>query len=160
MPELELVTSGPEKTQALGEALGRLSRPGDIILLSGPLGAGKTCMVQGLARGLGITNSTPSPTFMLVREYRGRLPLYHLDLYRLEFKEITELGLDEYLYGQGVAAVEWAEKNPELMGDDHLRIEIAYVDDMSRRVRLIPNGEHYDELVRDLARAPSLGDEA
>jgi len=89
---------------------------------------------------------------MLAREYlQGRLPLYHLDLYRLEFKEIAELGLDEYLYGQGVAAVEWAEKNPELMDEDHLFIEIAYAGDNARHVRLKPCGAHYIHLIQALA---------
>lgn len=149
--EFEIVTSSPAETQALGETLGHLVRPGDIILLAGPLGAGKTCFVQGLAQGLGIKGTTPSPTFMLAREYpQGRLPLYHLDLYRLEFKEIAELGLDEYLYGQGVAAVEWADKDPELMSGEHLLIEIVYADGGARYLHFKPRGGHYPELIQAL----------
>ena len=158
--ELETITNSPSETQVLGQALGQLADPGDIFLLTGPLGAGKTCLVQGIARGLGIQGLTPSPTFMLAREYReGRLPLYHIDLYRLEFKEITELGLDEYLYGQGIAAVEWAEKDPSLMGDDHLLIEIAYAGDSGRRICLKPCGERYAELVQALTSKISAENE-
>ncbi|MCL2150284.1 MAG: tRNA (adenosine(37)-N6)-threonylcarbamoyltransferase complex ATPase subunit type 1 TsaE [Dehalococcoidia bacterium] len=149
--ELEITTHGPGETRAVGAILGRLACPGDIIMLTGPLGTGKTCLVQGLAQGLCIQELIPSPTFMLAREYReGRMPLYHLDLYRLEFQEIAELGLDEYLYGQGIAAVEWAEKDPELMSSDHLLIEITYADNDARHVRLKACGSHYAELVSGL----------
>ena len=153
LTELKATISSPDEMQTLGDTLGQLSHPGDIILLTGPLGAGKTCLVQGLARGLGIRSLTPSPTFMLAREYRqGRLPLYHIDLYRLEFQEISDLGLDEYLYGQGVAAVEWAEKDTGLMDSGHLLIEIAYADEGVRNVRLNLNGTHYVDIVQALAR--------
>ncbi len=153
---LETITSSPAATQELGQAIGALTRPGDIILLCGPLGAGKTCLTQGIALGLGISGATPSPTFMLAREYRGRLPLYHIDLYRLEFTEITELGLDEYLYGTGVAVVEWAEKDPELFGDDHLLVELAYAGENARRIRLLPRGRRYAELVGTLQQTLKL----
>ena len=148
----EIKTTNPAETQALGDAIGLMACPGDIILLSGPLGAGKTCLTQGIARGLGIPDNTPSPTFMLVREYHGRLPFYHLDLYRLEFKEISELGLDEYLYGDGVSAVEWADKDPGLMNTDHLLIEIAYAGECSRLLRFQPQGKRYVELAQALQK--------
>ena len=146
LSSLEIATTSPAETQALGEVIGLHTCPGDIILLSGPLGAGKTCLTQGIARGLGIPDNTPSPTFMLVREYHGRLPFYHLDLYRLDFKEISELGLDEYLCGEGVSVVEWADKDPALMKTDHLLIEISYTGDCSRLLGVQPLGERYIEL--------------
>lgn len=150
--ELKTVIFNPDEMQALGSAIGELACPGDIILLTGPLGAGKTCLVQGLARGLNIPGLTPSPTFMLARECRqGRLPLYHLDLYRLEFQEIADLGLDEYLYGQGVAAVEWAEKGAGLVGGDYLLINIFYAGEGARHVYLEPHGARYITLVQELS---------
>jgi tRNA threonylcarbamoyladenosine biosynthesis protein TsaE len=90
---------------------------------------------------------------MLAREYHGRLPLYHIDLYRLEFKEIAELGIDEYLFGEGIAVVEWAEKDPELMDMDHLLINIEYAGDQERRLQLIPRGERYSRLIAGIGQA-------
>jgi tRNA threonylcarbamoyladenosine biosynthesis protein TsaE len=147
---LEITTGSPLETQKLGEVIGRLACTGDIILLTGPLGAGKTCLTQGIARGLGIRESTPSPTFMLAREYHGRLPLYHVDLYRLEFEEISDLGLDEYLFGEGIAVVEWAEKDPEIMAGEHLLVELAYAGESERRLRFYPHGGRYSRLIDEL----------
>jgi tRNA threonylcarbamoyladenosine biosynthesis protein TsaE len=110
---MEYVTrSGPE-TRRLGEALGRKLQPGDIVLLFGELGAGKTTFAQGIAEGLDLDpkHYVRSPTFTLVNEYQGRLPIFHIDLYRLNSaEEIRDLGLEEYLFGPGVTVVEWAEK--------------------------------------------------
>ena len=106
------ISHSPEETQALGEAWGRAAQPGLVIGLSGELGAGKTQLVKGLARGLGITARIQSPSFALVNEYTGgRLPLFHLDLYRLDTPEqIIAAGLEEYLQPKGVAVIEWAER--------------------------------------------------
>ena len=112
----EFVSESPEKTQGIGIKLGSLARAGDVFLLVGSLGVGKTCLAQGIAWGLGIKEYASSPSFVIVKEYQGRLPLYHIDLYRLdEIDEIAELGLDEYLYGEGVCVVEWAEKGFSLL---------------------------------------------
>src|SRR5215216_3390907 len=104
--------------RALGEALGRAARAGDTFLLEGPFGAGKTTLVQGLARGLDITAPVSSPSFVIETQYRGRLVLYHVDLYRLEQidRDLTD-SLEEHLYGEGVAAVEWAERLPHDLRD-------------------------------------------
>jgi tRNA threonylcarbamoyladenosine biosynthesis protein TsaE len=111
MNQLEITSRSPEETQALGARLGKLARPGDCFLLVGKLGAGKTCLTQGIARGLGIREYAASPSFVVVRELYGRLPLYHMDLYRLEnIEEIADLGLDDYFYGQGVSVVEWGKR--------------------------------------------------
>jgi tRNA threonylcarbamoyladenosine biosynthesis protein TsaE len=106
------ISHSPEETAALGETWGRAARPGWVIGLTGDLGAGKTQLVKGLARGLGLTARVHSPTFALVNEYDGgRLPLSHLDLYRLETKEqILSAGLEEYLQPKGVAVIEWVER--------------------------------------------------
>ena len=148
---LELVTHSPEQTQKLGTHLGRLAQPGGIFLLVGKLGAGKTCLTQGIAWGLGIKEYALSPSFVIVRELCGRLPLYHIDLYRLDLtQEIMDLGLDDYLYGKGVCVVEWAEKGLSLLPEEHLLIEIDYLSDTERRFHFKPRGKRYAEIVAKL----------
>ena len=108
---MKVVSRSAAETQALGERLGgRLGR-GDVVACIGPLGAGKTCFLQGLARGLGVTAPVTSPTFVLVNQYRGRVPVYHVDAYRTRsLTELVDLGLEEMLHGEGVTIVEWADK--------------------------------------------------
>jgi len=151
MRSLELTTRSPEQTQAFGTRLGKIAQPGDVILLVGKLGAGKTCLTQGIAWGLGIDEYAASPSFVLVRELYGRLPLYHVDFYRLgNLEEIAELGLDEYFYGQGVSVVEWAEKALSLLPPENLLIEMEYVSDNERRLKLKASGKRYREMVAQL----------
>ena len=109
----EILTQGEDETSNVGERLARTLRPGDVVLLYGELGAGKTAFVRGLARGLGADpEDVSSPTFTLIQEYAGRIPLYHVDLYRLEPQEIPDLGLDDLMLGDGVVAIEWADRWP------------------------------------------------
>ncbi len=148
---LEFTSRSPGETQKLGRRLGELAEAGDIILLIGQLGAGKTCLTQGVARGLGVRQNALSPSFVLVREMKGRLPLYHADLYRLDrVQEISELGLDEYLFGKGVTVIEWANKGLEEMPEERLLIEIDYIDNDERRIKLTAFGERYRELLEKL----------
>src|SRR4030042_912303 len=108
---MKLLSHSPEQTQKLGFRLGELAVPGDVFLLVGELGAGKTCLTQGIAWGLGIQEYALSPSFVIIRELHGRLPLYHIDLYRLDrIEEGIDLGLDDYLYGRGVCVIEWADR--------------------------------------------------
>ena len=147
----EIISNSPEETRQFGARLGKLSQPGDIFLLVGKLGAGKTCLTQGIARGLNIRDYAASPSFMLVRELYGRLPLYHMDFYRLEkLEEIADLGLDEYFYGQGVSVVEWAEKGLSLLPPEHLLIEMSYLSDTGRRLKIKTRGKRYRQLVAGL----------
>lgn len=121
MNEVVLSIGTPEAMRDLGAALGRAAQPGDRFLLEGPFGAGKTTFVQGLARGLDINQPVSSPTFVIETQYRGRLTLYHVDLYRLERIEPELLGeLEEDLFGDGVSAVEWAERLPADVHDGTL----------------------------------------
>jgi tRNA threonylcarbamoyladenosine biosynthesis protein TsaE len=151
MNSLELITHSPEETQALGKRLGKIAAAGDVILLVGTLGAGKTCLTQGIAWGLGSDDYAASPSFVLVRELYGRLPLYHVDFYRLEnLEEIAELGLDEYFYGKGVTVVEWAEKAPALLPPEHLLIEMEYVSDNERRLKIRARGKRYRKVLEQL----------
>ena len=113
-PRAELRSASVEETQRLGMLLGSLAQAGDIILLDGDLGAGKTAFTQGIGLGLGIGATINSPTFTILKDYRGRLPLYHFDLYRIEEpEEIASLGFDDYFDGEGVSVVEWAERGEE-----------------------------------------------
>lgn len=149
----KLTSRSPAETQQLGRIIGGLARSGDIILLSGPLGAGKTCLAQGIAQGLGVRENPASPSYVLMRELAGRLPLYHMDLYRLEFKEIAELGLDDYLYGRGVCVIEWAEKAVALMPAEHLAINLTYAGESERSIDVIPGGARYEGLVQSFTDA-------
>jgi len=153
-PELAstLETSSSLETEDLGERLGQACRGGEIIALVGPLGAGKTCLVRGLARGLGVSDQcTASPTFTLIHEYRGRVPVVHIDLYRLDAEEAANrLGLEEYLESPAVTVIEWADKIPTLLPRDHLRIELEHRGDERRQITLFPLSASYQTLVRDV----------
>ena len=151
MNRLELISHSPEQTQRLGIRIGELALAGDIFLLVGNLGAGKTCLTQGIAWGLGINEYTLSPSFVIVRELHGRLPLYHIDLYRLDhIEEVEELGLDNYLYGKGVCVIEWAEKGLSVLPAEHLMIQIGYLSDTERSFQLKPSGKRYLEVLGQL----------
>ena len=155
MPHI-IQTSSAEETVSIGRQLGRFLTPGMVLGLCGDLGAGKTCMAKGIAAGLGIAPETvTSPTFTLVAEhYRGRIPLYHIDLYRLEGVEVEELGYEEYLFGQGVAVIEWF---PFLSNDvrdlieEYLLLSIECGEGDVRTVILTPYGERYEQLVAHLS---------
>lgn len=129
---ITVVTKSAEDTRELGAALSAVVRPGDVILLSGDLGSGKTTLVQGFARGLGITEQVVSPTFILVRTYRGRLTLVHADAYRMDnLQEVTDLDLPELLDDGGVAVVEWGDVIAPVLPADFLevRLELGEGDD-------------------------------
>jgi len=151
MSNLKLTSHSPEQTQELGKRIGQLAQPGDVFLLVGELGTGKTCLTQGIAWGLGIEEYTMSPSFVIMRELYGRLPLYHIDLYRLDrIEETMDLGLDDYFYGRGVCVVEWAEKALSIMPREHLLIKISYFSDTGRSFQMEPNGQRYIEIVDQL----------
>lgn len=118
-------TASAEETVALGERLGALLRPGDIIALEGNLAAGKTTITKGIARALGVDDTITSPTFCLVSEYTGKMPLYHFDVYRLQgADDFANLGADEMLYGNGVCVIEWSEKIIEELPSRTIKIKI------------------------------------
>ncbi|MBU0490814.1 MAG: tRNA (adenosine(37)-N6)-threonylcarbamoyltransferase complex ATPase subunit type 1 TsaE [Chloroflexi bacterium] len=148
----DLISSDVAHTRRVGVHLGHLARPGDVFLLAGELGAGKTHLTQGIAQGLGITQWVTSPSFALINEYpNGRLTLYHIDLYRLESAaEAWGLGLDEYLYGPGVSVIEWPEVALDLLPPEHLWIDLAIISDTRREIQMRPTGPRYRELVAEL----------
>jgi tRNA threonylcarbamoyladenosine biosynthesis protein TsaE len=152
MDSLKLITHNAEQTQRFGANIGKIAEPGDIFLLVGDLGAGKTCLTQGIAHGLGTQEYTLSPSFVIMRElHDGRLPLYHMDFYRLDnVAEISDLGLDDYLFGKGVCVIEWANKGLTVLPEDHLLIGIDYISETERSIIIEPKGKRYVRMLRQL----------
>ena len=146
---LNIQSSSPEETQAIGRLLGERAQPGDIFLLSGPLGAGKTCLTQGIAWGLGVAEYARSPTFVIMTRYRGRLTLYHFDLYRINDPlEAWDLGLDEQLFGDGACVVEWADRAEEVFPPDCLWIDLDYAEDgEGRTIAIIDAPTRYQPML-------------
>lgn len=129
----------------MGRRMGQVCRGGEVLALSGELGAGKTLFIKGVAAGLGVANpdEVVSPSFVILREHKGRVPLYHLDFFRLENpRELMELGLDEYFYGPGVTAMEWADKFPGMLPGERLDIKIEIVGEEERRFSFLPRDEN------------------
>ncbi len=151
MSTLTVHAATPGATRKLGERIGRLLRAGDIVLLSGELGAGKTVLAQGIGRGLGVTDPIKSSSFVIMNEYDGAsLRLFHADLYRLEDPEqVAELALDE-LASKGVLVVEWPERAPGEMPPEHLLCRLAYNGARARTVEVEGAGARYAELARKL----------
>lgn len=137
MARTSLTAATPEQTATAGEALGRTLGPGDVVALYGELGAGKTCFVQGLVRGLGVTTQATSPTFVLVNEYRGRLPIHHVDAYRTaSLTELVDLGLLDLFGGDGVTLLEWADRAEPLLPARAIRVRIEGLGDEPRAVTI------------------------
>jgi tRNA threonylcarbamoyladenosine biosynthesis protein TsaE len=132
-----IVTRNPDETIAWGRAFAARLRAGDVVALSGDLGAGKTCLTKGIAAGLGVTAPVTSPTFTLIHEYSGKLPVYHIDLYRLESpRDALAIGILDYFGGNGVCIVEWAEKIADLLPPNVWRMNIEVVDEQTRRITI------------------------
>ena len=136
--EMLTTTNSAAETRALGEQLARRLQPGDTVILEGELGAGKSELARGIARGLGVTETVTSPSFTILNVYEsGRCPLYHFDWYRLENEEeLYELGMDEYLGGDGVAVVEWAERCPDAVPEKRIRIRLEVTGEETRRIEI------------------------
>jgi tRNA threonylcarbamoyladenosine biosynthesis protein TsaE len=149
MLQVELMTHSAEETMAKSEALGKLMRGGEVLLLEGDLGAGKTTFTKGLAKGLEIKRNVNSPTFTIIKEYQGRLPLYHMDVYRLADSE-EDLGFDDYFEGEGVTVVEWAHLIEEFLPNERLEIYIYHHGDDERKLVLTPKGERYEAICKEL----------
>ncbi len=138
-------------TEAFGRRLGTALFPGAVVALVGPLGAGKTHLTRAVAEGLGVRNpaAVTSPTFVLIQEYPGRVPVYHFDAYRLSGpREFADLGADEYFRGDGVCVVEWADRVNTTLPVEHLRIVIEVVDESRRRFAVTAAGERYSQVVQ------------
>lgn len=155
---MEIVTSSPQESQELGQQIAALLRPGDVLTLTGDLGAGKTCFTQGIGRGLGIKRPVTSPTFNLIKEYQGKYPLYHFDLYRIEEEEMTELGYEDYFYGEGITVIEWPEKAGSLLPAERLEIKISRGEGEKRIFHFFPLGFRGQEIVKAVEKGVSTRD--
>ncbi|HYJ16868.1 MAG TPA: tRNA (adenosine(37)-N6)-threonylcarbamoyltransferase complex ATPase subunit type 1 TsaE [Candidatus Limnocylindria bacterium] len=148
-----IVTTSPRQSQNLGRILGKLVQGGEIVGLVGEFGAGKTCFVRGFARGIDVAADAwvRSPTFTLINEYSGRLPVYHIDLYRVgKQEELDSLNLREYLYGDGVSLIEWFEFLPSHEVDEHLELRISHGGGDRRELTFIAHGQRYERLLEQL----------
>ncbi|QXE02243.1 tRNA (adenosine(37)-N6)-threonylcarbamoyltransferase complex ATPase subunit type 1 TsaE [Terribacillus sp. DMT04] len=139
-----------EETNTFGLRLAELLQPGDLITMEGDLGAGKTTLTKAIGGGLGVTRTINSPTFTIIKEYEGRLPLYHMDVYRLENSD-EDIGFEEYFSGQGVTIVEWAHFIEDYLPKDRLELTIKH-DGEARTITLQPVGERYEKLCKELTK--------
>lgn len=144
-------TSSPEETKQFAKLLASYLLAGDVITLEGDLGAGKTTFTKGLATGLGITRVVNSPTFTIIKEYEGDLPLYHMDVYRLEDSD-EDLGFDEYFEGEGVTVVEWASFIEDMLPDEFLKITMKHINEQERQLILTPVGKRYVTICEELMK--------
>lgn len=150
---VDFISHSEAQTRRLGARLGELLKGGEVIALQGALGTGKTRWVQGMAYALQVPDAVTSPTFIIVNEYHGRLTLYHIDLYRIEQPEETlSFGLEDYLYSEGVCAIEWAERAANLLPADHLWITFRHLDDTKRRITMHASGHYHQQLLKDFQR--------
>ncbi|WP_042353110.1 tRNA (adenosine(37)-N6)-threonylcarbamoyltransferase complex ATPase subunit type 1 TsaE [Bacillus massiliigorillae] len=149
MNKYEVLTHHADETSAIAFKLGELVSKGSVITLEGDLGAGKTTFTKGLAKGLGVTKNVNSPTFTIIKEYKGRLPLYHMDVYRIE-DEFEDLGFHEYFEGEGVTVVEWAHLIQDQLPKELLSIQIFYTGEDERKIVFNPVGEKYVELCKEI----------
>lgn len=149
---LDFISHSPAQTRRFGARLGALLRSGDLVCLEGSLGTGKTCLVQGIGRGLGVQEPITSPTFTLIAEYQPPAPapgLYHVDVYRLSDAplEAASLGLDEVLLGDAVCVIEWADRVRDLLPEERLWIALRHVDQSKRGLTMTAAGDRYEELL-------------
>jgi tRNA threonylcarbamoyladenosine biosynthesis protein TsaE len=153
LKKVVLQTRNTSGTIQIGKSIGSLLLPGDVVALVGELGTGKTQFIKGLAVGVGIGKPTyiSSPSFTLINEYKGKIPFYHIDLFRLRAeKEAEDLGLEEYFQSGGITAIEWADRIPSLLPREMLWIQISYTGENTRSIEILGRGKRYEELINRL----------
>ncbi len=144
-----VTTNSASDTIELGKKIGNLLSIKDVVLLVGDLSCGKTTLTKGIGVGLGISKNINSPTFTIVKEYQGRCPLYHLDLYRLNGLN-EDFDLEELIEGDGVCVIEWPDQVSELLPKDYLKIEFERINETQRKIKIISKSVHYDKVVKEL----------
>jgi len=150
--ELRFISRSPEETKNFGKILAKYLKPGDLVLLYGDLGSGKTTLIQGISEGLGVNPEVyiTSPTFSIINLYEGKYPILHLDLYRLESEDLYDLGIWEYL-SSSILLIEWADRLDQIPGEDFLEIHLNYIDINSREITLTGYGQ-WSELLKVLGK--------
>ncbi len=155
MKTLSITSSSVEQTIELGRLIGSNLKEGDVVALIGQLGAGKTYLTKGIAEGLGVTDkkAIKSPSFVLINEYRGRVPVYHIDAYRLrDSADMFTLGSDEIFWGNGVSIIEWADRVASSLPEEYLLITISFISPTARRIEICAYGKRYEWVVEQLNR--------
>jgi len=149
---MQIKINGLEETKGFGIKLGKLLNSGDILCLNGDLGAGKTTLTKSIGIGLGVTDYITSPTFALINEYEGRVPVYHFDVYRLEnVEDLYDLGFDDYFYGKGISIIEWADKIEKLLPEERIVLDIEKgKDENSRVINITGYGNSYSRVIKEL----------
>lgn len=151
---LTIISPTPQETERIGSLVGTLLITGDVIALTGELGAGKTTLVRGLAQGMGVSGEeVASPSFTLVNEYDGPLPLFHIDLYRLgNIQELHEIGYEEYISEAGVTVIEWADRVRDAIPHESLWITLRYQSSEQREIEMHPRGVRYEKMIEELQK--------
>lgn len=149
---VRIVLKGLKETEEFGEKLGSILKPGDIISLTGDLGAGKTTLTKSIGKGLGVEDYITSPTFTLINEYKGRINLYHFDVYRLEGSmDLYDLGFEEYIYSEGISIIEWGDKIEEALPKERINIRIEKGTELDERIIYIyGEGERFEQFIKEL----------
>jgi len=149
LSKYEIISDSEIKTKKVAAIIAKKLNIGDIITLEGELGAGKTTFTKGIAEGLEVTRTVTSPTFTIIKQYKGTIPLYHMDAYRLE-NSSEDIGFDEYFEGNGICVVEWAQFIEEFLPDERLSIHISYLETGERKLTFLPVGTYYEKIIDEL----------
>lgn len=149
---MEITSDSVQKTQKIGKLIARNLKKGDIVCLFGDLGSGKTVLTKGIGSALGVDKHlVTSPTFVLIRKYEAKIPIYHFDLYRLNRAEdILDLGYEEYLFDEGISVIEWADKLGSLLPREFLKIELRFIGEKKRHLKISASGPRYNKLLEDI----------
>jgi len=149
LTEYQLICKNEQETRQFAEEIGSRLIPGSVVALEGDLGAGKTTFTKGIAKSLGVTRTVNSPTFTIMKQYKGNMPLYHMDVYRIE-NEDEEFGFEEYFEGDGVTIIEWAHLIKAQLPDELLTLYLFHEGDEQRRIKAVPQGEFYEKLCEEI----------
>src|SRR5690625_4929422 len=149
MGTYEIKSYSDEESQKIAARLALLLKAGDVLTLEGELGSGKTTFTKGIAQGLGVKRVVTSPTFTIVKEYKGSIRLYHMDAYRLEYSE-EDIGFSEYFNGEGLSVIEWAKFIEDFLPNERLNVKINYLSENSRLIEFDPSGEYYEKIIKKL----------